>query len=138
MVLFAEPLVTLGRDWWSVPEAQHGLLLFPVAVYLSWRAGLASAAPRPVVGLALLALAVVVRYLSGLAAELFTMRGSMLVALCGLIVGARGTAQLRRWWLPLVLVALSIPIPAVVLGAVTFALQLKASALGAAGAAACD
>ncbi|MCA9723223.1 MAG: hypothetical protein KC489_12640, partial [Gemmatimonadetes bacterium] len=30
LVLFAEPLRTLMRDWWNNPDAGHGLLLAPV------------------------------------------------------------------------------------------------------------
>ena len=38
--LFWEPFVTLLRDWWSDPEAGHGLLLGPLSVYLMYRSGL--------------------------------------------------------------------------------------------------
>jgi len=43
-----------------------------------------------------------------------------------------GLRQARHWWLPTALLALSIPLPAVVLGSLAFPLQLKASQLGAA------
>src|SRR4029077_11752274 len=79
LALFWEPATTLARDWWTDPDASHGLLLAPTAVYLAWRRGLASPTPQPRLGLALLAGAVVLRYLAGLAAELFTMRLSMLI-----------------------------------------------------------
>ena len=131
--LFAQPFVTLVRDWWTDPDAGHGLLLFPLALWLAWRAGrVAVPAPRPALGLALLAGAVLLRYVGGLAAELFTMRVAMLGAFCGLVTYYLGTAQLRRWWLPLLLLALSIPLPAVVLGSLALPLQFKASQLGAA------
>ena len=131
VVLFWEPVTTLARDWWTLPEAGHGLLLCPVAAWLMWRAGLAPARPQPSLGFAILTAALVLRYLSGLAAELFTMRASALLAAAGLVVSARGAGQLRRWSLPLVLLALSIPIPAVLLGSIALPLQLKASELGA-------
>ena len=131
LVLFWEPIVTLGRDWWMDPDSGYGLLLFPVAVYLAWRRSLVPAAPQPRLGVVLLTGAIALRYLSGLAAELFTMRLSMLLAVCGLIVFARGAGQLRRWWLPIGLLALSIPIPAVVLWSLALPLQLQASKLGA-------
>ena len=131
LVLFREPLSTLAMDWWQMPEAEHGLLLVPLALYLAWREGLAPAAPQPQLGLAVLATAVTLRYLSGLAAELFTMRASTLLAGCGLVIFARGSGQLRRWWLPLALLALSIPLPAVLLSGVALPLQLKASEFGA-------
>ena len=131
-VLFAQPASTLVRDWWSDPDAGHGLLLFPIALYLAWRRGLVPD-PRPArrLGLALLVAAVLLRYLAGLAAELFTMRASMCLAAAGLIVWLYGTRQLVRWWLPATLIALSIPLPAVILGSLALPLQLKASQLGA-------
>lgn len=132
-VLFAQPATTLVRDWWTDPDAGHGLLLFPVALYLAWKRGLVrDPAPAPRLGLALLVAAVLLRYLSGLAAELFTMRISMCLGAAGLIVWLYGTGQLVRWWLPAALLALSIPLPAVILGSLALPLQLKASQLGAA------
>jgi len=132
-VCFWRPIVTLGRDWWTDPDAGHGLLLFPVAVYLAWRRGVVSE-PRPqhALGLALLVASVLLRYASGLAAELFTMRASLIGAAMGLLVYVYGVRQLRRWLLPLLLVILSVPLPAVVLGSIALPLQLTASRWGAA------
>jgi exosortase len=132
-VCFWRPIVTLGQDWWSDPNAGHGLLLVPVALYLAWKRGLV-AEPRPqrALGLLLLVGAVLLRYLSGLAAELFTMRMSLLGAAMGLIVYAYGVRQLLRWWLPGLLILLSVPLPVVVLGSLALPLQLKASQWGAA------
>lgn len=132
VALFWQPVLTLGRDWWNDPDAGHGLLLFPVAIYLGWRRGLApDARPQPALGLGLLVLAVVLRYLSGLAAELFTMRLSLLGAVAAVVVFAWGWRQVWHWWLPAALLLLSVPIPAVVLGSLALPLQLKASQIGA-------
>ncbi len=133
LVCFGEPLALLVRDWWSDPDSGHGLLLFPVAVWLAWkRKVVADPRPQEPVGLAMLVGAIVLRYLSGLAAELFTMRMSMLGAVMGLLVYAYGFRQLVHWWLPLTLTVLSVPIPDVLLGALALPLQFKASAWGAA------
>lgn len=133
LLLFWQPLITLGRDWWNDPESSHGLLLGPLALYLAWSRGRAPGArAQTALGLAVLTAAVVLRYLSGLAAELFTMRASLLLAGVGLVILFAGTRQLLHWWLPGILLALSIPIPAVILNTIAFPLQLKASQLGAA------
>jgi len=130
--LFWEPFVTLLRDWWSDPEAGHGLLLGPLSVYLMYRSGLIpERRPQPVLGLLLLAAAVLLRVMSALAAELFTMRMSLLGAAMALIVYAWGFRQILKWWLPLALLVLSVPLPAVILTTLAFPLQLKASAIGA-------
>jgi exosortase len=131
-VLYWEPIATLLRDWWSDPEAGHGLLLGPLALYLAWKSGIRKdAVGQPMLGLALLVGAVLLRYVSGLAAELFTMRLSLMGAAGALIVFAYGFRQLTRWWLPASLLLLSVPIPAVLLGSLALPLQLKASAMGA-------
>ncbi|HEX6063064.1 MAG TPA: exosortase/archaeosortase family protein [Longimicrobiales bacterium] len=133
LILFWSPIVTLGRDWWSDPDAGHGLLLGPVALYLAWKTGVHEAARgQPRLGLAILGFAVLVRYLSSLAAELFTMRGSMVLAIAGLVVYAWGVRQVIRWWLPFTLIVLSIPLPSVVLGSLALPLQFKATQMGAA------
>lgn len=132
LVCFARPIVTLGRDWLVDPDAGHGLLLFPVAVYLALRRGPApDARPQHGWGLTLLILAVVLRYLSGLAAELFTMRLSLIGATMGLVVYAWGVRQLLRWWLSWLLILLSVPLPVVVLASLALPLQLIASKWGA-------
>jgi exosortase len=132
LALFGEPLVLLVQDWWRVPEAGHGLLLAPVAVWLAWRSGIrAAAAPNHALGIAILIAAVVVRYVSGLAAEQFTMRESMVMALAGLTVYQYGFRQVLAWWLPFTLVALSVPLPELVTQALALPLQFRASQMGA-------
>jgi exosortase len=133
VVLFAQPISTLARDWWNDPDAGHGLLLAPLAIWLAWRAGLDPVLkPKPVLGGLALVGGVTLRYLSGLAAELFTMRLSLIITLAGLVLFFRGWPQIRRWGLAGVLLALSIPLPALLTGALALPLQLRASEWGAA------
>lgn len=132
-MLFWEPIVTLGRDWWNDPEAGHGLLLGPLAGYLIWKSGLAKdRTGQRTLGLAILTGAVLLRIASALAVELFTMRMSLFAAAAGLVVYAWGFRQILRWWLPVVLLLLSVPLPSVVLSSLAFPLQLRASEMGAA------
>ncbi len=128
---FWQPITTLARDWWSDPDAGHGLLLFPVACWLMWKKGLVEARPQQRLGLFLLVAAVLLRYLSGLAAELFTMRMSLVGAALALVIYVRGVRQLLAWWLPILLIGLSVPLPSVVLGSLALPLQFKASQWGA-------
>jgi exosortase len=55
----------------------------------------------------------------------------MLLAAAGLVLFFLGWRQLLRWWLPAVLLALSIPIPAVLTNSLALPLQLTASRWGA-------
>lgn len=132
-LLFAQPFWLLVNDWWSMPEAGHGLLLGPVAVWFAWKAGLRNdSRPNVAMGLAILFVAVAIRFASGLAAEFFTMRASMVMAAVGLIIYYRGVGQVLHWWLPVLLFSLSIPLPELVTQALAMPLQFKASQMGAA------
>ena len=132
LLLFARPMRLLGRDWWSNPEAGHGLLLAPLAVWLVWRTAVRDdARPNARLGLVMIFGAVIVRYMSGLAAELYTMRMSMLLALAGFVVFAYGFRQLLRWWLPFTVFWLSVPLPELVISSLALPLQFRASEMGA-------
>ena len=109
------------------------MLLAPVALFLVWRSGLLpDAKPQRALGLTLLIVAVLIRCASDLAAELFTMRASVVMALGAITVYHFGFRQLLRWWLPFVLLCLSIPLPELVTQALALPLQFKASQMGAA------
>ena len=133
VILFAKPMQLLGRDWWNNPEAGHGLLLAPLALWLVWRSGVrADARPAVAFGSVVLVGAALLRYMSGLAAELYTMRMSMVMALVGVTVFAYGVKQAFRWWLPFALLWLSVPLPDLVTSTLAAPLQLQASQMGAA------
>jgi exosortase len=133
VILFLKPAQLLVRDWWTNPEAGHGLLLAPLALWLAWRRGLLpDRRAQPIWGTVGLVSAVLLRYLSGLAAELFTMRVSMLLAAGALVVFFWGWRQLRHWWLPVTLLFLSIPWPTLITNALALPLQFQASRMGAA------
>ena len=132
LVLFAKPARLLADAWWNDPNSGHGLLLAPLSVWLAYRAGLRKdASPQLLLGGLMLVSAVVLRYAADLAAELFVMRCSMILAIGALVVWHAGFRQLLHWWLPFTLVSLSIPIPEVILNTVALPLQFMASEIGA-------
>lgn len=130
--VFAQPLASLVRDWWNLPEAGHGLLLAPVAIWLAWRSGIHHRAkPNPGLGLAVLGAAVLLRYVAALAAEPFATRESMMLALAGLTIFYCGAGQVRWWWLPFTLALLTVPLPEIVTQTIALPLQFGASRMGA-------
>ncbi len=132
LLLFAQPFIQLVQDWWNLPEAGHGLLLAPAAVWLAWRSGIRpGATPNHKLGIAILVVAVLIRYMAGLAAEFFTTRESIVLALVGLTVYHYGARQVLWWWLPFSLAALAVPLPELVTQSLALPLQFKASAIGA-------
>lgn len=133
VLVFARPAASLGLEWWNDPEAGHGLLLFPAALWLAWRRGLApQRRPQPFLGAALLGLALLLRLAADLAAELFTLRLSLVGALAAMVVFHLGLRQVRHWWLPTLLLALAVPLPELLRSALALPLQFQASELGAA------
>lgn len=133
VALFSRPMRLLGWDWWNNPEAGHGLLLAPLAVWLVWRAGVrANATPNVKLGLLIIFGAVLIRYMSGLAAEMYTMKMSIVMALAGFTVFAYGFRQLIAWWLPFTVLWLSVPLPELVISSLALPLQFRASEMGAA------
>ncbi len=132
VLLFAKPATLMFDAWWNDPNSGHGLLLAPLSLYFAWKSGIVDGSkPQRVLGASILIFAVLFRYAADLAAELFVMRGSMLMALAGLTVFYAGFRQLLHWWLPFTLTALSIPIPEVILNTVALPLQFMASKIGA-------
>ena len=132
VLLFYKPALLLVQDWWNDPEAGHGLLLAPAAVWLAWKKGLvADRAPAVILGLVILIGAVMLRLASELAAELFTMRVSLMMATVGLVVYYMGLRQALAWWLPFTLLVLSVPLPELIRSTLALPLQFRASELGA-------
>lgn len=131
IAIFADPMQSLGRAWWNDPDANHGLLLFPVSLWLAWQAGVRhDAAPNRRLGIAILVFGALVRSLGGLAAELFTQRFAIWIVLIGVIVYLWGLRQVFHWWLPVSLLALSVPLPATITNSLAVPLQFQASQFG--------
>jgi len=132
-LLFAKPSLLMFDAWWNDPNSGHGLLLAPLSLWFAFKSGIRDGTkPQHGLGIAIVIAAVLFRYASDLAAELFVMRGSIIMALAGLVVWYAGFRQLLHWWLPFTLVSLSIPIPEVILNTVALPLQFTASKIGAA------
>jgi exosortase len=129
-VLYAPVVARLVRDWSTDPDYAHGLLVAPFVLYLIWQrrkqlqelplAGRAAGWPLLLAGMGLLALGT-------LGIELFLMRLSLIVVVAGLVVCLAGWRHLRLLAFPLVLLTLTIPLPAIVATRITLPLQLLAS-----------
>ncbi|HEX8719521.1 MAG TPA: exosortase [Pyrinomonadaceae bacterium] len=124
-------LARLGRFWWEDENYSHGLLIPFVIGYVLWsgRGRLAAIERRPRLfwGAAAAAAALLALWVGTAGAELFTQRTSLVVLLAGLAVYFWGWRMLRAVAVPLLLLALAIPVPAIVFNKVAFPLQLFAS-----------
>ncbi len=124
-------LLRLGAAWWADSEYSHGLICAPLAAAIVYtRRG--ALAKLPIdgsrAGLAGAILSTGLLLLGTLGAEVFLTRVSLLLFLCSSVVFLFGWRHLRAIVFPLAILALSIPIPAILMTKITLPLQFVASA----------
>ncbi|MGH9968278.1 MAG: exosortase [Pyrinomonadaceae bacterium] len=128
---YALVLSKLGRDWWTDENYSHGLLIPIIIAYILWsqRDRLVREPARPATfwGSAAVLLALLALWAGTAGAELFLQRISLVLILAGTIVYFWGFRRLRLLLVPLALLMLAIPIPAIIFNKVAFPLQLFAS-----------
>jgi exosortase len=130
---FAPVMLNLAQAWFSIPDAAHGMLIAPVAVWLAWRSGLLpDAQPARLAGSILVAMAVFADLVGRVAGIVTLPRIALIIAVVGLILWYAGWRQLVAWWLPVVLLTLTIPLPESLIATLTQPLQGVAARMGAA------
>ena len=128
---YATVFAKLSRDWWHDENYSHGLLIPFIIGYILWlqRDKLAAAPTRPAVfwgGIAIL-FALVALWAGVAGAELYMQRLSLLLLLGGTALYFWGAQLLRLLLVPLALLFLALPIPAIIFNKIAFPLQLFAS-----------
>lgn len=134
---YATVLVKLGRDWWTDENYSHGLLVPLIIAFVLWsqRERLARAAERTGIwsgpatwsGLTAVLLALLALWAGTAGAELYLQRTSLVLILAGTVLYFWGFSLLRLLVVPLFLLLLAIPIPAILFNKIAFPLQLFAS-----------
>ena len=128
---YATVLVKLGRDWWDDPNYSHGLLVPIVIGFILWveRKRLMSEPARPsfLWGGVSVILALLALWAGTAGAELYMQRMSLVLVLAGIVVYFWGFRLVRFMFVPLSLLILAIPIPAIIFNKIAFPLQLFAS-----------
>ena len=128
---YATVLAKLGHDWWDDPNYSHGLLIPFVIGFILWveRKRLMSEPARPsfLWGGASVILALLALWAGTAGAELYMQRMSLVLMLAGMVVYFWGFRLLRFMFVPLALLVLAVPIPAIVFNKIAFPLQLFAS-----------
>jgi len=128
---YASVLSKLGRDWWTDENYSHGLLVPLVIGFILWnqRHRFARETQRPamIAGLAVVSFGLVALWAGTAGAELYLQRTSLLFLFAGTVIYFWGFRLLRLMIVPLFLLWLAIPIPAIIFNKVAFPLQLFAS-----------
>jgi exosortase len=111
-------LAKLGHDWWTDENYSHGLLIPFIIGYIVWTQRehftRDEARPGTILGGALILLALLMLFAGTAGAELFMQRISLVVMLSGLVIFFWGHRLLNLLWVPIGLLVLAIPIPAII------------------------
>jgi exosortase len=128
---YATVLAKLGHDWWTDENYSHGLLIPFIIGFILWsqRERLARTTQRPsfIWGLVAVLFALLALWAGTAGAELYLQRTSLVLMLAGTVLYFWGFSLLRLLIVPLFLLLLAIPIPAIIFNKIAFPLQLFAS-----------
>ena len=130
--LYGSTLKGLGAEWASSPDSSYGLVLLVVALSVLFRrrramAEAASSTSSPLIGTVLLAGGVFLYIIGTFGAEIFLTRASAVFVAAGALQWLVGSRALRIALAPLTFLLIAIPLPALIVNAVTLPLQLVAS-----------
>jgi len=129
-LLYWGVLSRLVTQWATQDDYNHGFLVVPLALYFAWdrRETLRKIPVQPSAwGAALLAASLLVLVVGAVGAELFLQRVSLIGVLGGLVWLILGTAFLKALLFPLAFLIFMVPLPAIVMNAIAFPLQLFAA-----------
>lgn len=128
--LYVRVAPSLVRQWAHDDDYTHGFLILPLALYFVWsdRERLAKLAVRPSwLGAGLLLVGLAMLLVGSVGAELFLQRSSFVVVVAGLAWMLLGTGWLAALAFPIAFLLFMVPLPAIVMNAVAFPLQLFAA-----------
>lgn len=124
-------LRSLGNDWWTDENYSHGLLIPLIIGYILWadreRLQRVEARPSLLWGGLIVVFAILCLWVGTAGAELYVQRMSLVLMLAGVVIYFWGWRLLRLLLVPLGLLILAIPIPAIIFNKIAFPLQLFAS-----------
>jgi exosortase len=130
VVLYADVLLDMAREWFTDDDMGHGLFVPFISAYMVWQKRdrlLAMPVKGHWLGLVLIAWGGLQLVGGTLGAEMFVSRTAFLVSLVGLILYLAGPAVVRELAFPLFLLLFMIRIPAIIFKQITFPLQIFAS-----------
>lgn len=133
LALYGPTYWTLAHTTWATDEQGHGPIILAVSVWLLFqrRHELASldAKPSPWIGGAVLGFGLLLYVLGRSQAIIMFEAGSQIAVLAGLLLAFKGGRALRVAWFPLFFLLFMVPLPSILVGAVTGPLKSAVSAV---------
>ena len=124
-------LMKLGRDWWLDENYSHGLLVPFIIGFIVWQERKRFTEQQRTsalwIGVVCVSFALLALWAGTAGAELFVQRASLLLMLAGIVIYFFGFRIIQVVAVPMLLLALAIPIPQIIFNKIAFPLQLFAS-----------
>jgi exosortase len=124
-------LMKLSRDWWTDENYSHGLLVPFLIGFIVWQERKRFIEEQRTsarwIGAVCVSFALFALWAGTAGAELFMQRASLLLVLAGIVIYFFGFRIIQVVALPMLLLALAIPIPHIIFNKIAFPLQLFAS-----------
>lgn len=125
-------LIGMASQWSSDDDMSHGFFVPAVAAYIAYQRReelMATEAKPSYLGLLLMVWSLAQMCVGILGAELFLQRSAFVGSVWGAVLFLGGWPFIRVLTLPMVMLPLMVPLPAIIYNQVTFPLQLFASAV---------
>ena len=129
-LIYYDILFRMGVQWYMDPDYSHGFLVPFLSAYLVWERReklLAMPVVPSIWGVGVLGFGLSMLFIGSIGAELYAQRTSLIVVLAGLVLLVLGREFLRVLMFPIVFLLFMVPLPAIVVNAVSFPLQLFAA-----------
>ena len=129
-LLYQQIVPYLIQQWADDDDYTHGFLIVPLALYFVWekRSQLVQVLPKPSpLGAAFLAGGLLTLVVGNVGADLFLQRFSLILVLAGLVWLILGRVFLSELLFPIAFLIFMVPLPAIVMNAIAFPLQLFAA-----------
>ena len=124
-------LMKLSRDWWMDENYSHGLLVPFIIGFIVWQERKRFTEQQRTsalwLGAVCISFALLALWAGTAGAELFVQRASLLLMLAGIVIYFFGIRIIQVVAVPMLLLALAIPIPQIIFNKIAFPLQLFAS-----------
>lgn len=132
LAMYLPTIVGLLRTVWSSDEQGHGPIVLAIAIWLIWRVRAqinqtAGSGPAPLFAWPLILVGVFSHAIGGAMDVLMLEVGSVIPLLAGLVLLMRGPGQLRAMWFPLLFMVFLVPLPGVIVDALTQPMKLGVS-----------